>query len=658
MIRIKQESLSKGLMPVIFFAALSLIILSLFRLGLYIWRLNDIPDGSFLYVMLQGLRVDFATVCAYCALPGMLLFASRIGFLRKGCILLAEILLVAGFLFMLMNEVATPDFILEYNERPNHIYSDYLNYPGEVITMLMQGHTLTVVLGLVLLAAAAFLCIKLCRRIFRNYQPFSDYRLMAVCFLVFIVTVPMGIRSSLGRRPLNPSYVSFSTSPLANSIPLNSTFSAVYAYLHRDKAVSKDKIYAFAEEQDIIAAFRDLSAGDFVTGDAKCPINQRITPHSADGKKKNVVILLQESLGSYFVGSLGGYPLAPNLERFSKKGWWFTNFYATGDRSRRGIEAVTAGFPPGPMNSIIMLDKTQNNNANIANVFKKAGYETIFMYGGESHFDNMGRYFLGNGVDRVIDQRDFENPDFVSAWGVSDEDLYALADKELTKLHSGDKPFYALIFSSSFHDPFDIPQGRVDLKDFKGPSNLTEQKMLGAKYADYALGKFLDKALKSEYYKDTIFVVVADHEAKVYLSDTFPYVSFHIPALILGEDVSPRVDDRVASQIDLAPTIISLAGLSGEFPYVGQNLLRDDAKERSLMYITNTMGILEGDILSVLYPDKKESTFRVFPEKKSLEKIETSPERLKKAVGLENLGMYIYEKGYQSNDCVRLDTKN
>ncbi|NJS37149.1 MAG: sulfatase-like hydrolase/transferase [Brachymonas sp.] len=114
--------------------------------------------------------------------------------------------------------------------------------------------------------------------------------------------------------------------------------------------------------------------------------------------------MLQESLGAEFVGALGGLPLTPNLDALTKEGIWFDNLYATGTRSVRGIEAVVAGFPPTSVEATVKQNKAQRGFFTLASALKNQAYSTTFFYGGESHFDNMRSYFMGNGFEKVIEK--------------------------------------------------------------------------------------------------------------------------------------------------------------------------------------------------------------------------------------------------------------
>ncbi len=260
--------------------------------------------------------------------------------------------------------------------------------------------------------------------------------------------------------------------------------------------MSASDIYSFDNKENILFEGMDFSVKkNTAHPTSKCPLNQIITSNSP--QKYNVVIVLKESLGADFVKSLGGLPLTPNLEQLKNEGWWFTNLYATGHRSIRGIEAVTASFPPSPLDSIVKLPRTESSYATLSRIYESYGYKTSFIYGGESHFDNMRNYFLENGMQEVIDQNDYKNPKFVASWGVSDEDLFLKAHEKFTQLKQNNENFFSVIFTSSFHDPFEIPEGKVKL-----PASIQTdepRRLAAAMYADYDLGEFFKWAEKSNF---------------------------------------------------------------------------------------------------------------------------------------------------------------
>ncbi len=314
----------------------------------------------------------------------------------------------------------------------------------------------------------------------------------------------------------------------------------------------------------------------------------------------------------------GGDNDTPQLDRWSQRGWWFENLYATGTRSGRGLEAIVAGFPPSPAQSALKLPRAQKHFATLASVLRDQGYYSEFIYGGESHFDNMRGFFLGNGFNSVIDQADYVDPVFKGSWGVSDEDLLTKAQSRATELHAQGQPFFSLVFTSSNHTPFEYPAGRI-IAD--GNPNSARNAL---RYADHATGAFLDEAARSAYFKDTLILVVADHDVRVYGEDIVPLSRFRIPGLLVGADIRPQTIKGLASQIDLAPTLLSLMGISAELPFPGRDLNRSlpelggSDSPRALIQFNDIFAVYEGDVLSVLVPGGEARRYRVAPDTRAL----------------------------------------
>jgi phosphoglycerol transferase MdoB-like AlkP superfamily enzyme len=647
-----RAAFGRGIWPAAVFLLLSMIVFSASRLGLCLWK-GFSPSEELMPVFVQGLRSDFSIACTSYALPFVLLvimqIAGRAPAPLRAFVRLLLCLAVTVHVFM---EIATPPFIAEYGVRPNRLFLDYLVYPKEVISTLAQGHLGAVAATLI----ASIACFAAAWKwpgslLDGSYQTGGRARGI-FAFVVLAAVLPLGIRSTLGHRPLNPSMLAFSGEPLLDSLPVNSSFNVFYAARHYgDYQLSEGQIYAFDSEDHVKETAILMSArNEPFARDDKCPINQSLEPSQAPRRPLNVVIVLEESMGADFVKSLGGLPLTPELEKLKGQGWWFSNMIAAGHRSVRGIEAVTAGFPPSPLSSQVRLDHAAPI-ATLMEVYRQLGYDTSFIYGGESHFDNMRTYFMYNGTQSVTEQKDYRNPSFTASWGVSDEDLFARADENFTKLEKEGKPFMSVVFTSSFHDPFDIPQGKVSID---GIQTTEPARMAAVKYADYALGRFFEKARQGNYYKDTVFLVIADHESRVESDGPFPLQKFLIPAVIIGPNVPVRDDPRMTSQIDMAPTLLSLTGVAGDMPFAGQDMTRGDAIERAPIIFHDTFGYLVPGKLVTLDPNRTSHTFKVTGGNR----YETTPaaddkEMVTFAMGVENLGPMIYEKRWNDAACIK-----
>lgn len=447
--------------------------------------------------------------------------------------------------------------------------------------------------------------------------------------MLLLLLVPIffvGIRSGFQHRPINPAMIAFSQDRLLNSLPLNSTYSVMYAIYQMKNEASASKLYGGIDNDKMIQLIKaNMPKQAVFIG------KERPTLHTKKAsfpfKKKNLIIVVEESLGAQFVGSLGGLPLTPNIDKWKNKSWFFNNLYATGTRSARGLEAITTGFLPSPARAVLKLPKAQKNFYTIAQTMKQAGYENSFIYGGESHFDNMKGFFLSNGFDFTIDQNDYKNPAFKGNWGVSDEDLFKNAIDYLNK-PSG-KPKFSLIFSSSNHTPFEYPDEKIEQYD-KEKHTVNN----AVKYADFALGKFLDELESNDILKGSIVLVVADHDARVMGDDLVPINRFHIPGFIISEEIGRKFDDTLVSQIDLAPTLLSLLGIETATPMIGQDLTQIDAdyQGRAVMQYGEKQAYYTGTEITVLQPNKQNENYLVKNGGFSLRLIEN--EQMDKAIEL------------------------
>ncbi|MEN4903503.1 LTA synthase family protein [Luteimonas sp. TWI1437] len=635
------------LRPVLGICALGMLVLSVSRLGLAGWhhaRVSDVDGWG--PVLLQGVRVDIASICLLFGPLAALLVLLPARVLAWRALRWAAIAwLVAGATLLAGLELATPGFMQEYGLRPNRLFVEYLVYPREVLSMLVGGRLMESIAVLVLTGLAAWGSTRLARRWWlRDEVPSAGLPARALLALLVLVLAALGVRSTLGHRPMNPSMLAFSSDPTVNTLPLNSFYSlgdAVRGWLrHEDSAQA---LYGDLPDAEVLAAVRrgtGLPADAFT--DPAIPTLAARTP-SWQGRPKNLVIVLEESLGAQFIGSLGGRPLSPHYDRLSGQGWAFTRLYATGTRSVRGIEAVVAGFPPTPAQAVVKRQRSQHGFFTLADVLRRHGYDTTFYYGGESHFDNMRGFFLGNGFGRVIEQRDYRAPTFVGAWGVSDEDLFARADSEFARLHAQGSPFFGLVFTSSNHDPFEFPEGRIT--PYSQPVHSRDN---AAKYADHALGGFFARAMASDYWQDTVFLVVADHDSRVFGRDLVPIDNFHIPGLILGQGIAPRRDDRIASQIDLGPTLLSLIGIGDATPMTGRDLSDPDMTlpGRALMQYDRNFAWLQGEDVVVFQPDKPPSQYHYKPGAGVLRPAALSPTLAREAKAQALWGSLAYDRGW------------
>jgi phosphoglycerol transferase MdoB-like AlkP superfamily enzyme len=615
------------LYPFLRHALLLLVLLGGSRLLLALWQWPRVGGlDRLLTLMAYGLRFDVLVISLLWFIPAILLWLlPRQPLLAAIDIGLARFWLVSTTLIILFLELATPAFIDQYDTRPNRLFFEYLDTPVEVLRTSLLEYPWHFVVALLVMALLGRYLLRRSRAWFADLRPWPVWvRVLGLPLLMALLF--MGGRSSFDHRPANASTAAFTNDQLVNKLALNSIYTVLYAAYDLRNEDRADGRYGQMPAQKMVAILRRESlipSTAFVEDPTSTWHHQQpVNPP----RGRNLVIILQESLGAGFSKKLGGLGLTPEWDRLMDQGLWFSQLYAAGTRSARGIEAVIAGFPPSASRSVLKLGLAQQRFVTLASILKRAGYATEFIYGGESHFDNMAGFFLANGFDRVIDQNDYPNPLFRGTWGVSDEDLYARLDAELSK--PSERPKFILAFTSSNHSPFEFPDGRIELVD---PQKNSVNNAV--RYADHALGRFFDTARGRDYFDNSYFLIVADHDTRVFGASLVPINKFHIPGVILGPDVQPREYSRPASQIDLAPTLLSLLGIATEHPMIGHDLLTipGDYPGRALMQYGNNHAYLYGDRVVIRQPDKAPLQFRYRDGKLQPETLDASLAEIEQA---------------------------
>jgi phosphoglycerol transferase MdoB-like AlkP superfamily enzyme len=452
-------------------------------------------------------------------------------------------------------------------------------------------------------------------------------RLAAVADLADPVPVcALAIRSSLQHRPANPAMFALTADPMVNTLILNSAWSVTHALYGMQHEANSSEIYGKMETAEMLAEFRAARASlgnpHPLLNDPEIPTLVDQTATVRRDKPLNLVIILEESLGATFVESLGGVPVTPELEKLKHEGWWFEQLYATGTRSIRGIEAVTTGFLPTPAQAVVKLSLAQRNFATLASISASTATSPSSSTVARRTSTTCAASSPAMASPASPSRRTTRTRSFVASWGVSDEDLFDKAHERLNAKHAEGRPSFTLVFTSTNHSPFEFPDGRIELHEQpKGTDNNA------VKYTDHALGQFIAKAKASPYWQDTVFVVVADHDIRVRGDSLVPIERFHIPGLILGADIKPKRVKTVASQIDLAPTLLSLMGVDAKHPMPGRDLTREaeDEPGRAMMQYEQHYAWMEGDQVVVLRPEKAPPLPATTSTDKRLRSVEEAP---------------------------------
>ena len=322
---------------------------------------------------------------------------------------------------------------------------------------------------------------------------------------------------------------------------------------------------------------------------------------------KNVLLITIESYSAEFLKTYGNTQnITPFLDSLTTKSLLFSNLYAVGNRTVRGLEAVTLCIPPTAGESVVKRSDNKNKFST-ASVFKSKGYQVKYLYGGDAFFDNMEDFFSGNGYD-IVDKKSFKPNEitFANIWGVCDEDM---ANKAITTMDAEaktGKPFFNHWMTVSNHRPFTFPEGKIDI------SGTAKSREGGVKYTDYALRQFFKKAQKQSWFKNTVFVIIADHCASSAGKTELPAYNYRIPALIYAPNfIAPQRYNKLMSQIDIMPTLFGLLNFNYTSKFFGQDVLKPNYKPRAFVATYQDLGLIKDDIITIISPVRKAKQFQL-----------------------------------------------
>ena len=483
---------------------------------------------------------------------------------------------------IIFNGISEYFFWSEFGVRYNFIAVDYLVYTNEVVGNIMESYpVIPMTLGIVvvtLLVTWYFFRSELVQT-----ECLKGWRWKAVIGPAYVAA----LFAAIGLLNFNTRFQD-SDNVYVNELQANGLYKFYDAFVKN--TLDYEQFYLTRPEAEAEAFVHGVYQS---TGD-----NLHAVRAEGEEIRRNIVLITMESMSASYMERFGNTErITPALDSLYKLGLAFDRVYATGNRTVRGLEAVTLSLPPCPGQSIIKRPNNAGMHSTGA-LLRDKGYNVTYFYGGNSYFDNMETFFGGNGYE-IVDQKQYA-PDeitFQNIWGVSDEDSYAKAIRTLGQRARSGRPFFAPIMSVSNHRPYTYPAGRIPIP------NDAKSRAGGVMYSDYALGGFLDAASREPWFGNTVFVITADHCASSAGKTEIPLEKYHIPAMIYAPAfVAPGSVGKTASQIDLMPTLFSLLGMDYDSWFYGRDILADDFRERAFVANSQDLGYLEGDRFTVLSP--------------------------------------------------------
>jgi phosphoglycerol transferase MdoB-like AlkP superfamily enzyme len=502
------------------------------------------------------------------------------------------------FLFVLLiiqNAVSEFFFWNEFGVRYNFIAVDYLVYTNAVIGNIMESYPvapLFISVGVVSLVSTYFILKKSKSYLFTLPNFIDKLKIVALQLLLFgcaLFIIPL-----LNMQQNSPNV-------FANELQSNGLQKFYKAFTNSE--LDYFEFYETLPENEL-AKFDSIVNVNYYNN------NNSITSEEAE-IKKNVVLITVESLSEEFMKHYGNQSkITPFLDQLAEESLFFTNLYATGNRTVRGLEAITLCVPPTPGESVIKR-KDNKNKFTTGSIFQSKGYTTKFLYGGDAYFDNMQDFFGGNGYD-IVDKSSLKPNEisFSNIWGVCDEDMAKKAIQVMNDEAKTGKPFFNHWMTVSNHRPFTYPEGKVSI------AGTAKSREGGVMYTDYALKQFFDMAKKQAWFKNTVFVIVADHCASSSGKTELPMDKYRIPAFIYAPGfIQPQKYTKTVSQIDIMPTVLGILNFNYTSKFFGQNVLRKNYIPRAFIATYQDLGYIKENVLTIISPIKKIKQFDLIQQK-------------------------------------------
>jgi phosphoglycerol transferase MdoB-like AlkP superfamily enzyme len=513
---------------------------------------SQLSFKTILLTFVYGFRMDLSMACYLIVLPFLFVLLSVfVPFFRKR--LLYKI--YSGFVlfFFLLIILSDLEIYQEWGYRLDSTVLQYLSSPKEVAAS--TGHLPVFWILLVFVLVFGGLVLLFNRTIDKSIfllQPKKERKLISgVVIACFIALLIIPIRGGVQMQPMNPSWVYFSSSNFANITALNAPWNFFQDVMDKERGIKNPYQYLSIQRSKQIVDSLYYSS------------NAHVQVVDTSIGKPNVILIFWESFTKKVVDTLiDGKEVSPNFNRFKKEGIYFSNIYASGDRTHKGMSSIFSGYPALPNTSIIRFPQKSAKLTLISNLFKQHGYINTFFYGGDPNYDNYKSYLLHGEFDRITDKDLFDSKDKPTEWGALDGAVAKYIENDFPNWK---QPFFNCWLTLSSHVPYKVPGPAI----FKGGDE-TSKFLNSIHYTDEVIGNFIKVSQKQAWWKNTIIIIIADHGIR--FPSTGKIINdFEIPMLWLGGAVEKNkglVINKLASQVDLSTTLIKQFGWNNSaFPF-------------------------------------------------------------------------------------------
>lgn len=449
-----------------------------------------------------------------------------------------------------------------WQSKLNKLALSYIKYPDEVFASSGNWYSIAVIIVMALIYVAL---LYMYNKLFVSHSIIVGKQLGYIAaFIISVVLVIIGIRGGFQKYPIDKSWAYYSTNNSLNNTSLNSAWNAVQlmaepsldtnTYNYMPQAICDSLFNALHNDVDNKTEFDLL-------------INTT---------KPNVLLLFWESCGADVIAPLGGEKnVTPKFTELCNEGLLFTNFYSTGFRTDQGLVATLSGFPAQPLTRIIEEHGKFDKLPNLITSLNNNGYNSNYYYGGRSLFANTKTYLQSAGINKVVDEENFEGLKRTK-WGVYDQFLF---NYMLKNIPTDKQPFFSIAATITSHEDFD-----AEVTPYFTPNNTIQNGYRNTMhYTDSCIYNFVQRAKNQAWYANTLIILVADHGHYLPNGRGFDEIALHhIPCLILGGALSKnyrgKTNYNYGSHLAIASTLLhQLKITSKKFNY-SKNLFDNSQK--------------------------------------------------------------------------------
>ncbi|MEO5892664.1 MAG: sulfatase-like hydrolase/transferase [Ferruginibacter sp.] len=563
------------------------------------WHNLEISLVLFFAIFLTGLFYDLV-VSSFFAIPiAVYCWLINDTWYKKKWQLISLFILLFIITFILASAACSEIiFWHEFNTRFNFIAVDYLIYTNEVLGNIWESYNMLLIITAVL--SVVLLVLFLIRKKAVASQRVSMRFSQRTVFFILFSLAPVA-----GYFLVDNHYKNISNNNYVNELAGNGLYEFGAAYWNNE--IDYQKFYPERNDTaNFVLLRRMLQAPNATFTDDPLSVERKIQ-NAGPANNWNVVLVSVESLSGDYLKYFGNQEnITPYLDSLIPQSLFFSNFYASGTRTVRGLEALSLGIPPTPGQSIV---RRPNNEGlfTLGSVLKTKGYDVNFIYGGNSFFDNMGYFFSHNGYN-VLDKSSIPKKFFnhTTVWGIDDEATFNYTLAQCDESYKNGKSFFNHIMTISNHRPYTFPDGRIDI-----PSS-AHMPSGGVKYTDYAIHKFLTDAAKKPWFDSTVFIIVSDHCSRSAGKTDLPVNRYHIPCYIYAPKlIKPVIEKRLTSQIDLAPTLLGLLNVNYTSRFLGFDIYKTPVQTNRVFISTyQNLGYIRNGMLVILSPQKKNASYQ------------------------------------------------